>query len=584
MGDINQNDKPCLVNTGQGLSILYKNRYIYSKYSPKASAEKLASSIEIPPNTLVLCFSPVLGYGLDILAKKIPETSFALIIEEDSNLFSLYDEQNIPPGFGIINPKDVPNIMQLLSSREGKTSNRIIIPKPGTFKRSLRLDFSGATNINAANYKEIQQNVDEVIATFWKNRMTLVKMGRLYHRNLFRNISKLPFAKEIELKSIEKPIIILGAGPSVDEMLELIAKMPNSQREKLFLIAVDAVLTSMVNKKVFPDLLVAQECQFAIQKAYLGTKKSNVHIIADISSRPSILRNESKSASYTTVTGGGISFFTAEFCDTNFLNNLRKEKLLPIEIPPLGSVGITATELALLLRKAETVPIFVCGLDFSFPAGKTHSKGAYQSTNQILRGNRLNPVGNPSAAFAESCFMLKNENNYYSNYTMSHYGKIFASRYNKTKNIFSVNQLGFPLGLKNFSKEEFFSSLNLFFNTSNKTKNIDSRSKATNPEGKKIEKVKMFLENEKNALTIIKNYLSTGQGTKEEIEKLLEEREYLYLHFPDGHSLSMETQFLKRIRVEIDFFLKDINLSQKELSKNSEIYSSLVFNTAKNAD
>ena len=56
--------------------------------------------------------------------------------------------------------------------------------------------------------------------------------------------------------------------------------------------------------------------------------------------------------------------------------------------------------------------------------------------------------------------------------------------------------------------------------------------------------------------------------SKEEIKEILKEREYLYLHFPDGYSLSMETQFLKRIRAEIDFFLKDINSSLKELKKN----------------
>lgn len=568
MGDSNQKDKPCLVDTGQGLSILYKNRYLYSKYSPKASVEKLVTSIEILPNTLVLCFSPVLGYGLDILEKKLPASSFALIIEGDSKLFSLYDLEKIPSNFGIITPKDVANIIQLLTSKNEKTSNNLSLPNPGTIKRSLRIDFSGSTNINPELYKEIHQNVDEVIATFWKNRMTLVKMGRLYHRNLFKNLSKLPFAKIIQQKSIEKPIIILGAGPSVDETLELLANIPKTQREKLFLIAVDAILISMLNKKVFPDALVAQECQFAIQKAYLGTKNSNVHIVADISSRPSILRNYFQSDSCSSITGGEISFFSAEFSDTFFWDKLRKEQLLPMEIPPLGSVGITATELAFMLRKNDNVPIFVSGLDFSFPAGKTHSKGAYQSTFQILHGNRLNPVGNPSAAFAESCFMLESKNRNYSNYTMSHYGKIFASRYIKSKNIFSINQTGFPLGIENLSKNDFLTFLANLVDSSEKieTNNlpfVDLDEKTT-----KIEKVKQFLQKEANALERVKKYLSTGLDSKEEIKEILKEREYLYLHFPDGYSLSMETQFLKRIRAEIDFFLKDINSSLKELKKN----------------
>jgi len=41
---------------------------------------------------------------------------------------------------------------------------------------------------------------------------------------------------------------------------------------------------------------------------------------------------------------------------------------------------------------------------------------------------------------------------------------------------------------------------------------------------------------------------------------LLLEHDYLYMHFPDGYKKpQMNEGFLKRIRAEIDFFLKDIN-------------------------
>ena len=42
----------------------------------------------------------------------------------------------------------------------------------------------------------------------------------------------------------------------------------------------------------------------------------------------------------------------------------------------------------------------------------------------------------------------------------------------------------------------------------------------------------------------------------EEIIKLLKKREYLFLHFPDGYQLNLSQDFLNRIRVQIDFFLK----------------------------
>jgi hypothetical protein len=50
------------------------------------------------------------------------------------------------------------------------------------------------------------------------------------------------------------------------------------------------------------------------------------------------------------------------------------------------------------------------------------------------------------------------------------------------------------------------------------------------------------------------------QATDEWVYNLLREHEYLYLHFPDGWDVGPErardTAFLKRVRGEIDSFLK----------------------------
>ena len=68
----NDTSKPCLVETRQGLSVLYENRFLYSKYNPAASIERLVETLELKNDTLVLCFSPILGYGIKKLAEKLP--------------------------------------------------------------------------------------------------------------------------------------------------------------------------------------------------------------------------------------------------------------------------------------------------------------------------------------------------------------------------------------------------------------------------------------------------------------------------------------------------------------------------------
>ena len=64
-------EKPCLVETSQGFSVLYKERYLYSKYSPAKSVLQRVEELTILENTLVVCLSPCLGYGLEELIKKM---------------------------------------------------------------------------------------------------------------------------------------------------------------------------------------------------------------------------------------------------------------------------------------------------------------------------------------------------------------------------------------------------------------------------------------------------------------------------------------------------------------------------------
>ena len=55
--------------------------------------------------------------------------------------------------------------------------------------------------------------------------------------------------------------------------------------------------------------------------------------------------------------------------------------------------------------------------------------------------------------------------------------------------------------------------------------------------------------------------------SEEKIKLLLEEREYLFLHFPDGINPSLDESFLKRVRTQIDYFIKIFNICLNVLNK-----------------
>ena len=84
---------------------------------------------------------------------------------------------------------------------------------------------------------------------------------------------------------------------------------------------------------------------------------------------------------------------------------------------------------------------------------------------------------------------------------------------------------------------------------------------------KLAEKIREFYHKEEGVLQELRKGLSSGNICQERILEILEEADYLYLHFPDGYKPSLDISFLKRVRSEIDFFLKDIALGKKLLEE-----------------
>lgn len=565
--------KPCILQTGQGLSVLYKGRYLYSRYNPAATAEKTVAATVLRPDSLILCNSPVLGYGLESLAERMPSGCFVLVVETDPELYALYNSQTIPHGFGLLSPEDTGSLVRLLNTPGATASNGVPVPPPGTFRRCIRLDLSGAVQLDADRYQQIQQIADNSIAVFWKNRITLVQMGRLYHRNIFRNLALLPWAKPIQPASVVKPIVVIGAGPSAEKTVAEAARLPESVRNRLFILAVDAAAGMLILHKIVPDAVVALEPQIAIQQAYSDCINAGFQIYADVCSRPGVLRNnrslpaQPAQGTIQNIAGGPVSFFSSRFAATQFFRRMEQAGILPAELPPLGSVGITATELALMLRQTSTVPVLVTGLDFSFPPGKTHAAGTMQQKQMLLQANRLCPPGNPKAAFQERTELVPGKDKpVYANRILMQYRDIFETRYAQVQNLFDGGSSGMRLGIP--SRTGLFELAALATDTTlNQKKNgTDDTRQPYNPE--LAERVLEFYNAEEAALLELRNSLMYGGSWNRELEHILSGREYLYLHFPDGYRVSTEIPFLKRVRAEIDFFLKDIRNGRAELIYN----------------
>ena len=542
MDSLIQNEKPRLVNAGQGFSHLntveYKGRFLYSKYNPVRAIETLIDSLEILPGTLVVVFSPLLWYGFEKLVAKMSENCRIIAIEGDGQLEAIARDSSVPFHHdrfeGLFNIKNTADI----ESRIKK------LVSTGKIKRSLRIDFSAGVQFSKELYDYTAMAIQDTISVFWKNRLTLVKMGRLFSKNLFKNLSKMKDAILLDdmKQKVVKPLIVLGAGEGIDTI-----DWNEIDTKEFFIICVDASLQPLLDRQIIPDAVVGMESQFAIQKVYTGVsgslENSDILFFADLSSRHEIID----------LLGKKTVFFASKYSDGTFFNRLQDKGVVDTYMMPMGSVGLAAVYIACILRKDEDIPIYVSGLDFSYSIGTTHAKNTSAHKGRLAQCRRTIPVENYDAAYGPSSEYAvdKHGNRTITLKNMLSYAQQFRMFFSKTKNLYDASQTGLDLGIqqrKISSGKNLISGPSLIYDAGN---NLSSSAKK-------------FVDEERNSLEQIKDLLSQGEKSsfydgnslETQLKKLLDCREYLYLHFPDGYQLSMDTSFLKRIRAEVDYFLK----------------------------
>lgn len=537
--------KPRLVSAGEGFSVLktveYNGRFLYSRYNPAKSVESAVENLCILPGTLVVICSPVLWYGFNLLLKKIPADCRIISLEDDENLFNLAQEF-FPGGTDFFHLNDFLSLDSCVRN----------FCRSGKIKRAVKIDFSAGVNFSAEKYRTVFCAVQEIISTFWKNRITLVKMGRLFSRNFFRNIKFLSqdlLLDEVK-NSVSKPIIVCGAGESLDFL-----DFKNFRREDFFILSVDAALQNLFSRKIKADAAVAVESQGAVEKFYIGMQKNEIPFFLDLASR-----NEAAEK----LCGKRI-WFASRFSEGKFFDSLREKKIVENFLEPMGSVGLCAVFVALKIRRSADVPVFVTGMDFSFSAGRTHARKCASTISRISESTRIFSAENFDASFSENsvCTADKNGRKIFSTKIMIQYAAQFSLSFKNQKNLFDVSPGGISLGLE---RRE------LFLPDENFPKSAEENFSAKKNPFRKNE-VTEFYRTEKNALEKIRDLLSSGEKSsfrekniplEKQIENLAAPREYLFLHFPDGENFKSDRSFLTRIRAETDFFLKQIKIALAE--------------------
>ncbi|MCL2277103.1 MAG: DUF115 domain-containing protein [Treponema sp.] len=530
-------------------SIVKNGKTLLSGVDPEGRALKIVSALALRERTLYFCPSPLYGYGLSAFLSRVENetpSSAILCVECDEELFEL-SKNNIDisilkkPKLRLTNIQDAASLSDFIYNTWGARA----------FRRAEVARLSGGWQLKSDLYNSLYESVCAEIATDWGNALTLAKLGRLYIRNALRNLADISrFSPLDKLSFGKKTVLVLGAGPSLDETLDMLknnfseaAEFPVRRGFKI--ICVDTCLGALKERGIMPDLAVILESQHWNLGDFIPCNGWNVPAAADLSCLP---------ASARVLDSGGYLFMTP-WTRLRIFSRLKERGLLPPEIPPLGSVGLTAVEIA---RRATSGNIICSGLDFSFTADKYHCKGAPGCFLKFIRQNRFRGLVS-AEAYKEKSFPVLSKSGVpaFSSPVMRHYHETFKNEFSKDERLFDVMGTGLPLDLKTLTITETFNLLSADAKPEDQKQGND---KNINNDNYK-QNILSFFESELNRLNELRRYLTNEEEIdRERFSVLIEECDYLWAHFPDyaggRQSKLSDISFLKRIRAELDPMIK----------------------------
>jgi hypothetical protein len=579
---------PRRIKARRGFSVFYKGKTLLSLIDPIAQAERIVQEISPKNRTLYFCPSPLIGYGLSSLLERLGNGSAIICVETDENLMDL--------SAGLIGEllRDNPQKSRLNMVKTGDAGTLCAYVRNAwgsrVFRRVEVIRLTGGWRLNPELYEALAAALERDIASDWGNAMTLVKLGRRYALNTIRNLALLPKASRIsEFSFHDAPVLVLGAGPSLDRLLEGLTlsfktTVYDPKTRPFAIICVDTALPILKARDIQPNLAAALESQHWNLRDFIGLGDWELPVAMDLSALPATSR----------VLGERTFLFATPWTRLRFFKRLEEAKLLPETFPPLGSVGPAAVSLALRLTKG---PVLTGGIDFSFTPDAFHARGAPGNLEGLRRQDRFHSLLKAETAFRRGTFPAASKSGLpvRSDPVLKNYRDLFEQEFAGEPRLRDTPGTGLPLGIKTLSQEEAFALLG------GKNTPIDSLQrvhtptaclpreagswvvdkaapeapgKMENPERAKenlTPAVQAFIKGEQNLLLELRALLTGAVPVQaEKLEALLDNADYIWAHFPDCAGAEgrrppgTDLSFLKRVRMELDPFIRLFDLVMRE--------------------
>jgi hypothetical protein len=523
-------EDPLLVRAGASPTLLWKGLYFYPPGNPIEYARRKARVVSPPSRSLVLVPSVGLGYGLAELLERLPEDCAILCVEAYQEVMAIALMQELPsdPRLSIVRTADPAGAAAALN---GLGIHR--------FRRVIEAPLCAGYRLAPELYARCRQRLEEEIRRYWQNRLTLIAMGSLQVRNIFSNLVLLPRARCFSALSTSLPVVVAGAGPSLEECVPALAR----RRGSYILAAADTALPSLTAHGIVPDVVVALEAQVANLQDFIPSRDPDMVLASDLSSHPLVNR----------LFPERLFFFSSRFAPLRLFDRLETFRLHPTPFPALGSVGVAAVHAALQMARAE---IFLTGLDFCFSGSRTHVRGTQYHIAMLAGSNRYRPVGHDAfqSLTARSRLRVTDKRGkpVATDPVLKSYRDGLQSELDGEElRVMDFGPSGLDLGVRWISIEEWEERLG-------RAPAGRTRLEIDPEQGFALDQLRGFLSQEKDLLTRAIGALGNATETgivSDECRALLWETDYAWVHFPDPPGLeNPDRSFLARARIAAGYY------------------------------
>ena len=344
-----------------------KKIYIHSRYNPIREAETLIEEYgDIEDNTTVVFYGIGLGYHIDLFLKKYPNVNYYIYEPVPEMLYAYLSNKSL---------KDLPNknLMDIVLGNDRETTTNFL---NNVIKRTEKNTILVELPVHKQVFPEEYQEFSILFKDMIKDKRRNLKIDFAFQERWILN-SMINFKEVLNTPNIllekkgmfkGKPVILVAAGPSLNEEIENVRHIKENGLAYIF--SVGSAINTLIHHDIYPHAACTYDPTVNNQKVFAKVKEKGIKDI------PMIFGS---SVGYETLIGyPGNKYHMITSQDTVSNYYLKNEDGSTISIvQDAPSIAVVTLQ---LLYEMGFNPVILVGQNLAYRGKERHSEGVYYSS------------------------------------------------------------------------------------------------------------------------------------------------------------------------------------------------------------